>query len=253
MARPRNDEPLRPISVSREVRNIERIMGDDITTRELIILVAINQMIDVGPVDFNANTVCETLGIKHPMINYYFGSRDGLIADAAIWAFRGWSHGWAKSITTSKPEPEARLRASLAFEIEWSSEMRAVSVLVQYPLLSSSVRAILDSKYGDEMAKTFEYHLALLTQIVIDMRKGTKTPIEFDETNYPRNDRIARNPAEFMAATSMALASHGLSMWGSGQHHPSRRSAKEMVANITRNLMIENHITEIIRIAKGRG
>ena len=253
MARPRSDESPRSISVSRFVRDIERLMGDDITTREQIILVAIDQMVDVGPVDFNANTVCEKLGIKHPMINYYFGSRDALIADAAIWAFRGWSKGYSRSISGAKTDPEARLRASIGYSNEWSHEMGAVSVLVQYPMLSSSVRTILVSKYGDEMVRVFEFHLALLTQIVIDMRKGTRTTIEFDETNYPRNDRIARHPAEFMAATSIALASHGLSMWSSGQHHPSQKSAKEIVAGFTRNLMVENHISEIIRIAKGRG
>jgi hypothetical protein len=36
----------------------------------------------VGPASFNTAGVCDTLGISYPMVNYYFGNRDGLIAEA---------------------------------------------------------------------------------------------------------------------------------------------------------------------------
>ena len=80
------------IDLSPEVQAIAEIMGTNISTRDLIILASIDQISETGPVDFNSGTVCDLLNLKHPMINYYFGSRDGLIVEATIWAYRGWSN-----------------------------------------------------------------------------------------------------------------------------------------------------------------
>jgi hypothetical protein len=70
------------VDLSHEVRAVADGLGSSISTRDLIILASIDQMIETGPVDFNSGTVCDLLNLKHPMINYYFGSRDGLITEA---------------------------------------------------------------------------------------------------------------------------------------------------------------------------
>ena len=69
------------VKFSPEVERIAESLGSSISTRDLIILASIDQIVETGPVDFNSGTVCDMLNLKHPMINYYFGSRDGLIAD----------------------------------------------------------------------------------------------------------------------------------------------------------------------------
>ena len=64
------------VDLSPEVQAIADIMGANLSTRDLIILVSIDQIITTGPVEFNSGLVCDLLDLKHPMINYYFGSRE---------------------------------------------------------------------------------------------------------------------------------------------------------------------------------
>ena len=40
-----------------------------------------------GPWDFNAAAICQRLGITNPMVNHYFGNRDGLLAAAVVAAW----------------------------------------------------------------------------------------------------------------------------------------------------------------------
>ena len=136
------------VDLSPEVQAIADDLGTTISTRDLIILTSIDQMIETGPVDFNSGTVCDQLNLKHPMINYYFGSRDGLIAEAYMWAYRGWSH---KVMTATRQEPknaEKRLRSYLEASLEWAENMRAVTVLSQYPVLSQAVKSLIDDGYS---------------------------------------------------------------------------------------------------------
>jgi AcrR family transcriptional regulator len=93
-------------------------------------------MIETGPVDFNSGTVCDQLNLKHPMINYYFGSRDGLIAEASMWAYRGWSDKVMTATRNAPKNAEKRLRAYLEASLEWAERMKAVTLLSQYPVLS---------------------------------------------------------------------------------------------------------------------
>jgi AcrR family transcriptional regulator len=147
------------VDLSPEVQAIAENLGTTISTRDLIILTSIDQMIETGPVDFNSGTVCDQLNLKHPMINYYFGSRDGLIAEASMWAYRGWSHKVMTAARNAPKNPEKRLRAYLDASLEWAKNMQAMTVLSQYPVLSKTVKTMIDDGYSVELQNDFEYHL----------------------------------------------------------------------------------------------
>jgi len=55
---------------------------------------------------------------------------------------------------------EKRLRAYINAELDWASRMGPIALLVQYPMPSEPVRAKLQEKYGDEMRRKLEFHLA---------------------------------------------------------------------------------------------
>jgi hypothetical protein len=56
------------VDLSPEIRAVADGLGSSISTRDLIILASIDQMIETGPVDFNSGTVCDLLNLKHPMV-----------------------------------------------------------------------------------------------------------------------------------------------------------------------------------------
>ena len=235
-----------------EVQAIADGLGTSVSTRDLIILASIDQMTETGPVDFNSGAVCDLLNLKHPMINYYFGSRDGLIAEASIWAYRGWSDKVVTATRNAPKNAEKRLRAYLEACLEWSENMRAVTVLSQYPVLSKAVKDLIDDGYSVELQKDFEYHLVFLATLIIDMRTGKNSDLDFDKTNYPKGKYTLSHPRELLEAASIAWASHGIMMWRSGSHIPTTNLRKEFTAKLSEDLAMKLHVDNIVEIARGR-
>jgi len=227
-------------------------MGNGIGTRERLILLTIDEIKKHGPADFNARIVCERLGVKQSMIPYHFGSRDGLIVEATIWAYRDWSNYATEILRETAGSGEKRLRAYINAELDWASRMGPIALLVQYPMLSEPVRAKLQEKYGDEMRRKLEFHLAALSDIVIDIRTGSTTLLDYDDTNYPSIEKALTHATEFLTASSISWASHGLSMWVSGNHMSTQSFWTLDVGKISTKFAIKNHIDEIVAIAKGR-
>ena len=240
------------IDLSPEVQAIADSMGTSISTRDLIILASIDQIIETGPVDFNSGTVCDMLNLKHPMINYYFGSRDGLIVEASIWAHRGWSHKVLAAARNAPKDAEKRLRAYLKESLNWAKNMKAMTLLTQYPVVSKTVKTLIDDGYSVELQKDFEYHLVFLATLIIEMRSGKNSDLDFDQTNYPKGKYFLAHPRELLEASSVAWASHGIMMWRSGSHTPTKNLQKEFTAKISEDLAVGVHIDNIVAIARGR-
>ena len=252
MARPRLDAPVPELHLPDALNGVTRLMGNDIGTRERLVLLAIHEIMMTGPSDFNARIVCERLGVKQSMIPYHFGSRDGLIVEATIWAYRDWSNYATEILRETAGSGEKRLRAYINAELDWASRMGPIALLVQYPMLSEPVRAKLQEKYGDEMRRKLEFHLAALSDIVIDIRTGSTTLLDYDDTNYPSIEKALTHATEFLTASSISWASHGLSMWVSGNHMSTQSFWTLDVGKISTKFAIKNHIDEIVAIAKGR-
>lgn len=235
-----------------EVQAIAQIMGTDLSTRDLIILASIEQMIITGPVDFNSGTVCDLLNLKHPMVNYYFGSRDGLIAEAAIWTYRGWSSKAIGATRNAPRDPEKRLGAYLVAGFEWAGNMQAMTLLSQYPVLSQGVRSIIDEGYSIELQKDFEFHIVFLATLIIDLRKGKISELDFDQTNYPKAKYMLSHPRELLDAASVAWAGHGVNLWNSGSHIPTRNLRQDFTAKVSERLAVDVHLDNIVAIARGQ-
>jgi hypothetical protein len=119
-------------------------------------------------------------------------------------------------------------------------------------MLSEPVRIQLEQNHGDEMRRGLEYHLAIITDLVVDIRTGSTNPLDYDEHTYPPKEAAVANAAEFLAATSIVWASHGIQMWASGSHLASRSFWSLDIPKIAVKFTMKNHIDEIIAIAKGR-
>ena len=240
------------IELSPEVQAIAETLGSNISTRDLIILASIDQITETGPVDFNSGTVCDLLNLKHPMINYYFGSRDGLIAEATIWAYRGWSHKVISATRNAPVNAEKRLRAYLNECLEWAKNMGPMTVLSQYPVLSRTVKTTVEKGYSVELQKDFEFHLIFLATLMIDMRTGKNSDLDFDQTNYPKTKYTLSHPKELLEAASLAWARHGIMMWRSGSHTPTNNMRKDFTAKFSEDVAMGIHIENIMAIARGR-
>lgn len=205
-----------------------------------------------GPSDFNARIVCDRLQVKQSMVPYHFGSRDGLLTEATIWAFRDCARNAIEAARRTTGSGEKRLRAYVNAEVEWARRMGAATLLVHYPMLSEPVRGQLAEKYGDEMRRWLEYHLVVLCDLVIETRTGVRSELNYDENTHPSTESAIRHPVEFLIATSVSLSSHGLQMWSSGAHLSTKSFWAIDLPRVGAGFAIRNHIDAIIATAKGR-
>ena len=252
MPRPRLDAPVPDLHLSPALDGVKKLMGASIGTRERLILLAIDEIMKTGPSDFNARVVCERLQVEQSMVAYHFGNRDGLITEATLWAFRDWSHYAIAVLRSTKGDGTRRLRAYIKAEIDWAIRMGPIALVVQYPMLSEPVRIQLEQNHGDEMRRGLEYHLAIITDLVVDIRTGSTNPLDYDQHSYPSKDDAIAHASEFLAATSISWASHGIQLWASGSHLPSQSFWSLDIPKIAVKFAVKNHIDEIVAIAKGR-
>ena len=57
MVRPRLDAPIPELDLAQALDGVKSLMGNDIGTRERMVLLAIDEMLKHGPADFNARFV----------------------------------------------------------------------------------------------------------------------------------------------------------------------------------------------------
>lgn len=216
-----------------------------------MILLAIEQIVERGPVDFNSGLVCDQLGIKHPMIKHYFGTKENLLSEALLWVFRDWNRVLKESLLAGGKDPEALLRKRILAEVHWGRSMRSMAILSHYPMVSENARRIIAVSHASEMQSLFEFHLAALTEIVVAIRAKKPFKLSFGETNYPRTEQAIRNPQAFLAAASISWSTHGLVVWSSGDHLSTRGFVNETVAGLSAKIAIDTHLNNILKIAKG--
>lgn len=218
-------------------------------TRQKMIILAIEQIVRVGPADFTAVQVCDRLNIKHPMINHYFGSRDVFMAEVQWWAYREWVKQVDRTFREAPKNPKKRLRAFIDGEIAWAQRMGGMHILIHYPMVSASTLAYLSEHHQQEMQKYFEYHLALITVTVRDIHKQTLHPLDFDADTIPKVD-LLKVPKYFLAATQISWATHGLASWNSGKHIATQNIEDSKLTALTTKIAVEKMIQTIMGIAE---
>lgn len=219
------------------------------SVREQLIMLAVEEIIEIGPADFNAASPCDRVGVKHPTVNYHFGNRDGLIAEATMWVHDWWVRYLHGNLLAAPRSAKKRLRAFIESEIAWSRKMGGMTLLMHYPLASHGSQVIVAEKFGDRMQRNFEFNLALLTTIVLDIRNKTLTPLTFTVDDYPRAE-LLRHPSAVLAATNISWATHGIASWSSGDHIATRNLERSATAHVTTKLATEAYIKQIMRMAE---
>lgn len=221
---------------------------EDPGVKEKIVALARIEMARVGPVDFNTKIVCDALGVKYPIINYYFGNRVGLMAATVMAGNDEWIR-MLKSVLSSKPaSAEKQLLAHIEADIAYAKRWGRAWIFGVYPTDSPDNYSAVQAEYGERMRVNHEFWLAVLTQLVRDGRKKKPTVIEFDEHSIPRA-KLAMSPGAFLAATSLAWSIHGLAVWTAGQHLGTQGLSEPTAPALTEQYVSRQHIKNILKAA----
>jgi AcrR family transcriptional regulator len=193
----------------------------DPPNRTKLLLLTMREVALVGPATFNTMGVCDALGISYPMVNYYFGNRDGLIAEAGHLTYLRYVQKLWDGVEAAPRTPEERLLAWMHAHLRLNVEIRGWGAVLNYPRFSATIEEILDERFGAEHRRHFELNMARLTRLILDVREGSVSDFPFGVDDFPREEMLAQDEVVKVAAT-ISWATLGLAVWRSGRHTPSK-------------------------------
>jgi AcrR family transcriptional regulator len=203
--------------------------SDGASTRERILDLTMREVARVGPASFNTRTVCAQLGVTHPIIQYHFGSRDGLIAEAGHLIFVRYLDVQAAAVEAAPRTSIDRLRASLTVGLALTVEIRGWGAVLNYfPLYSTELAGIMAERFEDRHAAAYERSLAMLAQLVLDVWDDRVSDVPLGDTSSSvAAERAVRltDPTVLDALTSLSFTMHGLGVWRAGHVRPSAVTA----------------------------
>jgi AcrR family transcriptional regulator len=214
----------------------------DLSMREKILCVTIDDVSRVGVSSFQAKDVCEALDISVALINHHFGGRNELLAEATVLAYENYVEFLWEATRNAKPEPKARLRAWLEENVYQNELGRGWGALLNYPTASIEVSSVLENVHRQRMTDLSELNLARLMTLVGDVKKNRVSEANFTAGNIPRTE-LLKNVANASLAASIGWSILGLSVWKSGGHLPSGKTRE---IGILERQIIKNHIDRLI-------
>jgi len=214
----------------------------ELTMREKILCVTIDDVSRVGVSTFQAKHVCEALNISMALINHHFGGRNELLAEATVLCYENYVEFLWEATQNAKPEPKERLRAWLEENVYRNEQGRGWGALLNYPTASMEVATVLENVHRKRMTDLGELNLARLMTLVGDVKKNRVSDIKFTAGNIPRSE-LLKNVANASMAASIGWSILGLSVWKAGGHFPSGKTRE---VGILERQLVKNHIDRLI-------
>lgn len=213
-------------------------------TRQKMLYVAIDDIRRVGPASFHALTLCDVLDVSYSLLNFHFGSRDELVAEALVIVYGALvADVWA-AVVAAKNDPEPRLRAFIEGTAKAFTDVGGWGVLINYPLASREVTELTRLRYGQEMVDLAEVNLARLLQLVSDMKNGSVRDVTFEAGNLPA-DLFAADLDMVALALSVGLSMSGFTVWRGGRNPAEAARVGSAMDAIVDELHIDRIIASI--------
>lgn len=188
--------------------------------QDKIVYLTIEQVKAKGPWEFNAAGICQRLGVTNPMVNHYFGNRDGLLAAGLFEVYRRYIDDLGKAVTSAPREPKARLEAWMREQIKRTCDMGGWATMLNSPMAALNVTEVFQEEYREEVQKLFEFNLMRLGNLIRDVQQGSVTEQPSFLTAEERTALVGNIGLAGMTA-SVAWSTMGSATWLAGQHVPS--------------------------------
>ena len=199
----------------------EFTLDGDASMRNRMLAVTIDHIGRVGPTSFNAGLMCEVLGIVPSLVNHHFGSRDELVAEAAVLAYAGYVEKLWRATNAAANNPEARLRAWIEASVAWTVQMNGWGPVLNYPKSSLAVTAVIEERYESTMSEWGELNMARLFTLISDVKHNRVTTFDYGPGQIPKTKMLLQADISLLT-TSIGWSILGLATWSAGRHLPTR-------------------------------
>jgi AcrR family transcriptional regulator len=205
------------------------------SARDQLVAAAIEHLSKNGPAGLQPQEICRELGMSKALVNYHFGGREGLIAEAMVVGYEAYVAELMAAADAAGPEPLDRLMAWIDRQVEWTTDHRGLAAALDFPDVALGRQAFsMTPDLSERLAVAGARNFANLQLLVLDARGHLK-----------RAEPGWQPDATEVGLTSAVIGwiTLGLSVWVGGNHLPTRqpslRSFLPLAREHVRTLIIE--------------
>ena len=182
--------------------------------RRALVELALEHLAHRGPANVHPKEICEELALSKALVNYHFGGRDGLIAEAMVAGYARYVETLWAAAEAAGSDPVKRLLAWVDKQIDWTWENPGLAAALNFPYMSSGMPAELLEGPVQQLTEAGSRNFANLQRLVA----AAKTSLRPTKT-APTSVEVG------LDAAFIGWVTLGTSVWRAGNHLPTQRIA----------------------------
>lgn len=172
-----------------------------------ILEATLDELARVGPVHVHPQDICERLGLSKALVNYHFGSRDALIAEAMVVGYERYvADLWAAA--EAQTDPVERLFAWIDRQFAWTEENVGLASALNFPKQTTNTDG-MSAELAERIAAAGAQNFWNTMQLVSAARKHL-------------NGDPEDHADDAMTAGVIGWTVLGMSVFNAGKHLPTK-------------------------------
>ena len=163
-----------------------------------------------GPINVHPSEICEALGLSKALVNYHFGGRDGLVAEAMERGYALYVDGLMSAADAAGGDPVERLFAWFEAQVRWTIANPGLAAALNFPTEAGGMTEETGAAIASRMAEHGARNFANLTALVVAAR------VRLSDSDP---DDVVEMALDAGVVGWLCL---GSSVWFSGRHLPTR-------------------------------
>jgi len=196
--------------------------------REAILTATGDQLSKFGPNAVLLGELCQQLGLSPSLVNYHFGNRERLLAEAVIHEMEECVAEMNRLTFTSTEDPIPQLRSRIEFRLKWTEQHPGIEAMTNYAFILDPAGEILTGDMAARVGQVTASDLAALHAVLYGIfeQKPRRGPV--------RETELYAVPELIELTAYVALSVLGVMTWATGQH-PSAGTLAEEQAEVSRH------------------
>lgn len=199
------------------------------------------KLVVVGPVRVHPKDICEELGVSKALVNYHFGGRDGLLAEAIVLGYQRYVDTLWEAAESAGPDPVERLLAWVDRQIVWTCENAGLAVALNFPRFSFDLPADIDEVTRKELTVAGGRNFANLQRLVGEARRA------LGDSGDDGIGTADRSVADALDAALIGWLTLGLAVWKAGEHLPTKELGESPLVDSARQHVREQILAMLRR------
>jgi len=182
--------------------------------REALVEAALVQLRTNGPGGLRPHEICRSLHLSKALVNYHFGGRDGLLAEAMAVGYERYVDTLWAAAESAGPEPLDRLMAWMNAQVDWTVANAGLAAALNFSTFYAR-GAVAESDAVERMHEAGVRNFANLRQLVAAAGASVRV-----------DGAVAADAvAVALDAAVIGWATLGFSVWLAGNHLPTQELA----------------------------